>query len=215
MIRPLHGTILAVTLASALAACATRRPPRPPRPISPPAPPGRSLSGVVDFEVLRDPSAPSVKPREDQDYQAPQLLEGAGLPPYPEELLPLALPEQEVTVRIVVGEQGQVVTAVPSPLDAGATPTVSAAPPGASANTAGEHRPRFQEAALAAVRRWQFTPPRIRTFRPGEDCNGDGQPDSQVLDSETPIRVFLDLRFRFSVVDGKGVVEQVESGARP
>lgn len=203
MIRPLQRTILAVTLASALAACATRRPPRP-------STPGRSLSGVVDVEFLRDPNAPSVKADENQDYQAPQLLEGTSLPPYPEDLVPLDLPDQEVTVRIVIGEEGQVVTAAPSPLD---TPAALAAMPAMPASSAGgEHRPRFQEAALAAVRQWQFTPPRIRNFRP-QDYDGDGHPDAQVLVSETPIKVFLDLRFRFAVVDGKGVVAQVGSAA--
>jgi hypothetical protein len=79
---------------------------------------------------------------------------------------------------------------------------------------AGPYHSRFEEAALAAVRQWHFTPARLRSFGPGEDVDGDGQPDSQVLTGDIPTKVFLDFKFVFEIREGKGIVKQVTGGGK-
>ena len=96
-------------------------------------------------------------------------------------------------VRAVIGETGDVESAIPSPLGKSST---------------GQFLRRFEEAALAAVGRWRFTPAHIRSFRPGDDMNADGRPDFQILTDDSPMKVFLDFRFVFEVRQGRGVVSQ-------
>ena len=167
--------------------CAGRRPPRLPPPVV-----ARPLSGAVDYELLRDPRAPSIAVEATQDYQSPQPHSDNALPLYPPELIAQAPPAEEVVVRAYVGTDGAVASAVPSPLDT--------RPPDGL-------RAQFAAAALAAVRRWHFEPARIRSFGPGQDLDGNGAPDYQVLQGEAPVEVFLDFRFLFTVKEGRGVVE--------
>ena len=182
------GFLLVVLLTAG--ACAATRPPRP----LPPPVVARPLSGAVDYELLRDPQAPAIQVEATQDYQSPQPDGENALPPYPRQLISQAPPAEEVVVRAYVGTDGAVTTAVPSPLDT--------RPPD-------ELRAQFEEAALAAVRRWHFQPARVRSFGPGQDLDGNGVPDYQVLEGEAPIEVFLDFRFVFTVKEGRGSVEQV------
>jgi hypothetical protein len=177
----------AALIAVAAMSCAGQRPLRLPPPVV-----ARPLSGAVDYELLRDPQAPSIQVKPTQDYQPPQPHSDNALPPYPPELIVQAPPAEEVAVRAYVGTDGAVAKAVPSPLDT--------RPPDGL-------RAQFVEAALAAVRQWHFEPARIRSFGPGQDLDGNGSPDYQVLQSETPVEVFLDFRFVFTVKEGRGVVE--------
>ena len=64
------------------------------------------------------------------------------------------------------------------------------------------------EAALAAVNLWRFWPAYIRSFRPGDDYDGDGRPDYEILTGESSTKVFLDFQFVFEVREGRGIVSQ-------
>ena len=172
-----------------LGACAGRRPPD--------AEAGRELEGVVNYEVVRDPDARLVQVEANQDYSPPIPVADNPLPAYPHELVHLALQAQEIVVRAVIGEAGGVVAAFPSPLNT---------------SSSGPFHSRFEEAALASVGRWRFSPARVRSFRPSDALDDDGRPDYQILTEESATKVFLDFRFVFEVHEGKGVVRQLAGG---
>jgi hypothetical protein len=56
------------------------------------------------------------------------------------------------------------------------------------------------------VREWRFAPAGFMAFEPGEDYDGDGTPDFKRVKVQTPLAVYVDLRFDFDIVEGKGVV---------
>jgi hypothetical protein len=167
-------------------ACASRRPPDA---VGPPAP-----AGIVNYSLFRDPNAGVVHLEPNQDFWSPSLISDKPLPTYPDDLLPQQLPPQEAVVRIFIGESGEILAVIPGPTGGAA---------------AGPYHSMFVEAAQAAVRQWRFTPARLRSFGPGEDVDGDGRPDSQVLTGDTPTKVFLDFKFVFEIREGKGIVKQV------
>ena len=183
MLRDIAAILVAAVL---LSACATRRPPGEDG--------TRELSGVVNYEVVRDPNARSVQLEPNQDYSPPVPLPDNPLPAYPHELLHLALQAQEIVIRAVIDEAGDVVAAIPSPLSKGST---------------GQFHSEFEEAALAALSRWQFSPARIRSFRPSDALDEDGRPDYQILTGESPKKVFIDFQFVFEVQEGRGIVRQL------
>jgi hypothetical protein len=183
---PLFGPMLLVAALHPSMGCAGRRPPN--------TAGAGDRSGVVSYEVVRDPNARVVQIGAHQEYTAPSPSAGLTLPAYPHDLLPLALPAVTVLVRAVIDEEGGVVAAIPSPLGKGEDDPLQI---------------RFQEATVAAVKDWTFEPARIRSFRPSEDRDGDGRPDYEILDAETYPKVFLDLRFVFEVLEGKGIVRQI------
>jgi len=168
-----------------LSACAGRPPAK--------AEAERDLSGVVRYEVVRDPNARAVQVESHQDYTPPSPSPDNPSPEYPVELLRLGLPARTLVVRAVIDERGEVVTAAHSPL----------APPADTPQDA-----RLEAAAIAAVRGWKFEPARVRSFRPSEALDGEGRPDYRILEGESSKKVFLDFRFIFEVREGKGIVRQ-------
>ena len=70
----------------------------------------------------------------------------------------------------------------------------------------GDNRGVYRAAAEEAVRRWKFDPATIRTLVEGEDINRDGRIDYPATVDEKPVRSYLDLRFTFEVVSGRGRV---------
>ncbi|MBI3450129.1 MAG: hypothetical protein HY049_14595 [Acidobacteria bacterium] len=184
-LRSWYAPALVIALLAS-SACAGRRPPD--------VDDARDLSGVVHYDVVRDPNARPVQIEAHQDYTPPAPSPDNSAPDYPGDLLRLALPPRTVVVRAVIDERGDVVTVVRSPL----APAVGA-----------PYDARFEEAAIAAVGRWEFEPARVRSFRPSDDRDGDGRPDYEILDGESPKKVFLDFRFVFEVREGKGLVRQM------
>jgi hypothetical protein len=98
----------------------------------------------------------------------------------------------KVAVRIIVYEDGAIRGVLDSPLDQ---------------PTNGENWEVFRAAVEQTVWSWRYTPATIRTFADGEDLNHDGKPDYPVMVEERPIRTYLDLRFTFEVVNGRGRVQ--------
>lgn len=152
--------------------------------------PGASRRADVAFQFLQDPGRVVPRLAENQDFMAPVPLD-TPLPQYPQGAQAEASAPVTLVVRIVVGEEGTVRKVVESPL---AGPT--------SRDIAGS----FRAAVEDAVRGWTFVPAAIRTVAPGEDLDHDSKPDYTVLVDSTRVPAYMDVRFRFEMVEGKGRV---------
>ncbi len=144
----------------------------------------------VAFHFLQDPGRVVPQLAENQDFMAPVPRE-TPLPEFPAGAHIEANTPVIVVVRIVVGEDGAVREVLEGPL---AGPN--------SLDIEGS----FRMAVEDAVRRWTFDPAAIRTLAPGEDLDGDSKPDYKVLVASTPVPAYLDVRFRFEIVEGRGHV---------
>lgn len=96
-----------------------------------------------------------------------------------------------VEVRIFVGTDGSIDQVLDSPL--GDSYRKDAGDP-------------FRAAIEEAVRGWRFVPGQVRTLAESRGIDGETRPDYRVVTHETPVRTYLDLRFTFEVIDGKGRV---------
>jgi hypothetical protein len=112
------------------------------------------------------------------------------MPEYPPEALLADGPPATVAVRILIDTDGRVAQIVDSPL---------------AASTPGPFAPLFRAAVEAALAGWEFYAAHVDTLRE-KDTNGDGKPDDTELVQFTPIEVYYDLGFEFSIVGGQGSV---------
>jgi hypothetical protein len=150
----------------------------------------------VDYELLPDPNASTPALQGRQVFMAPVALE-APLPEYPPAALANDAPPVTVVVRVIVSDAGAVREVLDSPLDDPAR-----SDPGDP----------FRTEVERAVRAWRFRPAIIRTMKEGEDLNKDGKSDYDVVIQEAPVATYLDLRFTFEVVDGRGRVRTASGG---
>jgi hypothetical protein len=111
-------------------------------------------------------------------------------PDYPPHALKAGCQEGIVPIRLYVGADGQVAKAGPIPN----RPVKDEACHSA-----------FWAATWSAVQGWRFAPAFRLVPKPGPDVDGDGVPDFSAWE-QTPIMVYLDFEFTFTVVDGKGQV---------
>lgn len=148
------------------------------------------LEGRVAFQLVPDPGR--VKPAllDQQVFMPPMPLESP-LPRYPRRAVVTDSAPIMVAVRIFVEVDGSVGQVLDSPL---------------GDSTEARARDLFRAAVEKAVRGWKFEPGRIQTLTQGKDIDGDGKPDYRVAVDETFIRTYLDLRFNFELVGGKGLV---------
>lgn len=149
------------------------------------------MAGRVGLEFLPDPNSPKLTLSPQQTFTVPLPLE-MPLPVYPQKALVSETVPVTLVARIIVEEDGTVREVHESPL--------------------GEQLERgvgepFWTAVEQAVRAWRFTPATIRTFEEGPDIDGDGTLDYGMLVEARPVRAYLDLRFKFEVVDGRGRVQ--------
>ena len=156
-----------------------------------PQPAGRSAAGTVSFDQIRDPQAEPPRANGRFEYLRPRLEEGFRLPSFPDAALAAGAPPTVIVVRVIVAEDGSVARVGQSPL---------AVPPG------GEWDALFLEAVVEAVSDWRYDPCQLRELEDGPDRNGDGVPDYKAVVGSTPLSVYLDLAFRFEIIDGDGVV---------
>ncbi|MCU0303042.1 MAG: energy transducer TonB [Thermoanaerobaculales bacterium] len=154
-------------------------------------PPASSRRGLVSYEQVVDPAAVRPVAEVGHEYLRPRLEAGFTLPAYPEPARAGDAPLTEVVVRVVIAADGSVEGVRPSPL--------AAEPPN-------DWSPIFFEAVRAAVSDWRYDPCQLRRLENGPDRDGDGRPDYTVVVDSTPVSVYLDLRFRFEIVDGVGEV---------
>lgn len=173
-----------LTMTFMTAACASTA-------VTTPRPAGRSAAGIVSFDQIRDPQAEPPRANGRFEYLRPRLEEGFRMPVFPDAALAAGAPPTVIVVRVVVAEDGSVARVGPSPL---------AAPLG------GEWNALFLGAVVESVSGWRFDPCQLRELENGPDRNGDGAPDYHVVVASTPLSVYLDLAFRFEIVDGNGMV---------
>lgn len=144
-----------------------------------------SRSGDVAVEFLADPDAPRPKLDESQEFTpaSPRLTP---LPEYPPAALAGGGPSALVAVRLWIGQDG-------------VTKEVKDSPKARA--YAGPFSAEFHEAVEAAVLRWSFTSARVDTL-------GPPRPDmpQRPLMSTRYVPTYLDFAFRFTVVEGRGVV---------
>ena len=171
-----------------LAACAHQNAPVPALTPTPSAAPSTASAdpreGNVAVEFLADPDSPKPKLDESQEF-TPASPRFIPLPEYPPEALAGGGPSAVVAVRLVL-EGGTVREVKDSPK----LPRYT-----------GPFASEFRAAVETAVRRWGFTSARIDTL-------GPARPDmpEHYLSATRYVPTFLDFAFRFSVVEGKGVV---------
>jgi hypothetical protein len=149
-------------------------------------------SGAVSQKLVPDPDSPEVTLGPDEQFIPPQLDPSNPGPTYPAELIQLRLPPYTVGMRVTFDERGNVLDILPSPI---------------AASTEGPHRPAFEDATRAALRRWHCWAPQIRKFRPGPDADGDGKPDYRIMSDRRSLKTFFDVSFAFEVVNGVPVVK--------
>jgi hypothetical protein len=154
---------------------------------------GRRLVAEVDSGLIIPPMSGAVDMPENQQFLFPAPVLRNPPPVYPEALIGLALPDQTVCLAIVIDEGGAVPSSAPV-FDSPDCPS-SGQPP----------RAEFLEAASKAVARWEFLAATVCTYPAGatknDDCTGDDVATRQVA-------VKLSYRFRFKLVDGRGIVER-------
>lgn len=171
-------------LALLLASCARKAPPMIRNAPAPDA--GRS-----SFRFVPDPDAPKPNLLPDERFIPPSPIGELAPPPYPDEALRAHAAPATVAVRIIVDEQGDVTRVVDSPL---------------LASTQGPWSEVFRARVEEAVRGWHLEPAEIRRLAPGNDLDGDGEPDYKMVVSRAFVSVHLDVQFTFEIVNGTGQV---------
>ncbi len=142
------------------------------------------------MEFLPDPAATEIKVAENQEF-APPAPRYTPLPDYPAAALEGGVRSVVVAVRLHLDAEGAVVQVTDSPRQA---------------SYAGPYAADFRRAVDAAVRRWIFTAARVDTVDRSPTWKTEPGSEPPLL-STRRVPSFLDFSFRFSVVDGRGVVE--------
>jgi hypothetical protein len=153
---------------------------------APPAPSsGSPREGSVAVEFLADPVSHDERLDETHEFVPASLLL-MPTPDYPPAALAGGGPSALVGARLSINAAGVVEDVIDSPR---------------MAAYSGPYAAEFRQAVDVAVRRWRFTSARIQTL-------GPASPDSPERPVAATRRVptYLDFAFRFSVVEGKGVV---------
>lgn len=161
-----------------------------------PALESNSVAGRVGFDFVPDPHSTVPSLSDDQWFKGPVPME-APLPKYPDQALDKDAAPVTMVVRIIVEEDGTVKEVLASPLDDSAQ---------------GENRDLFRSAISEAVRRWKFVPATITTFSKAPEPDGDPNIDFRAAVEAKTVRAYLDLRFKFEIVEGQG---RVQLGSNP
>jgi TonB family protein len=143
---------------------------------------GESAVRVLPRDVPADP------PSQHGDVCAAYALPENPLPQYPPEALRAKVGDAWVVVRVVVSEDGTIREVRDSPV---------------MRSSGGPYAASFRSAVEQALTRWRFDPAVRRAFEDGPDADGDGKPDFQRLVAQVTISMYFDLRFDFSIVEGR------------
>jgi hypothetical protein len=150
---------------------------------------GSQTQGEVKVQFLPDPARIAPSLLEGEEFVPPSAIV-TPLPLYPAGHTEARGPVV-VVLRFVVGKTGVVEEVGDSPLRDPGDAVADAA---------------FREAAEDTVRSWRFVPAAIQTVKPGADLDHDSKPDYTVLVASSRVPVYLDVRFTFEMVEGKGRV---------
>jgi len=150
--------------------------------------PGRDpRQGEAAYRFLFDSSIANALP-EDQELSSPRALTELAAPVYPQSALDGGADAATVAVRIIIGTDGKVVSVIDSPQ---------------LASTSGPFATDFRRAVEEAVLGWHFSSGELLTLQPGEDFDGDGEPDYRMFVGSEAVAVYYDVVFEFRVTDGK------------
>jgi hypothetical protein len=164
--------------------CAPARKPAPPA--APPDLEGRITLRVLHDEPDRGGGGPP-EPAEPEEIVAPRPSPSNRPPAYPEAALKARAAAATTVVRIVIDSEGEVIHVADSPREE---------------SSRGAFADAFRAATHGAVSRWRFSPAiRKKTLRGGRVV-------------QTPITVYLDMRFDFTLVEGRGNVRSGVSESR-
>ena len=173
--------VVAVVVVVALAGCRTAGS----RARSEPAP-----TGQTSYEAVLDAGSRATRLAAQREFLPAAPTGENPSPVYPDDLLPFALPRQEIVVRLVLDESGRVAEIQQTD---------------SSCAMDSRFRNVFETAIRDAVQEWRFRPAVRRTYVDAPD-DGSGLPPYKVLRSEAPTRTYFDIRFVFEVRDGRGIV---------
>ena len=154
------------------------------------AEPDSSRRPEVAYQFLQDPQRVTPHLDAGEEFIAPFPLD-TPLPQYPQGAHVDVSAPIILTVRIVIGEDGTVREVLGSPL---------------AGTSGGDMEASFRAAVDDAVRRWTFVSAAIKRLEPGEDADHDGKPDYTIVLDSTRVPVYLDVRFKFEMVEGIGRV---------
>lgn len=147
--------------------------------------------GQSSFDFLRNGASLDTTPPQDQELRPPIITEELAQPLYPENALAAGIGPSIVAVRIMVDTEGSVAEVADSPR---------------LESTPGPFAAEFRRAVEEVLAKWCFVPAVWRHFEPGEDLDGDGVADFRRLIDSRPVVFYLDVRFDFEIVDGRGRV---------
>jgi hypothetical protein len=156
-----------------------------------PIPSWPDYEGRASYLFVPDPAASSMELPPDEEFIPPSPASGNSPPAYPERALEAGYGAAVVGLRIVLGTDGIVNHVLDSPV---------------IHSTPGPFAADFRAAAESAVRDWLFHPAVHRVLADGEDYDEDGKPDFRRVTESRFLSVYLDIRFEFEILDGKGVV---------
>ena len=162
-----------------------------PKPAPSTTPASNPAVGSSSWRVLADPDAAKPDLEEGEAFERPLPAARLALPEYPADALAAKAGAAVVAVRIFIGPDGTVVRVEDSPL---------------LASSAGPFAASFRGAVDRTARSWRFRPGAITKSVDGTDVDGDGKPDYRVQTAWDPVTVYYDIRFDFSIVEGKGIV---------
>lgn len=178
-----------VALVFTMAACGARQVPTSRVTTAPREAPSRH--GETDVRILAQPELGKADVQAKvADISPARSVEDDALPAYPAGALAASCPDGAVAIRVTVDVTGR--------------PTLLREVPGRP-NPTDECHQSFWQATAAALREWQFIPAARQVRRESADVDGDGKPDYTWMVPE-PVAVYLDLEFRFRIVEGHGEV---------
>jgi len=148
---------------------------------------------VVRYAFVPDPNGPTLQKGADEEFRPPRPDPQNQDPEYPQSGLEAGCGPATVGLRLVIDPNGAVVEVGDSPLFP---------PPG---GPCGEE---FRGASRLAVGAWRFSPAERRRYAPGDDFDGDGTPDFRRAIEWARLMVYVDVRFDFEILGGKGTVSR-------
>lgn len=172
------------------AGCAGRRAAVDPGETSPPA------RGRSSYDFLLDSAPVDTTAPADEELRPPVIAEEPALPAYPPEALAGGAGPSVLAVRILVDTEGLVAEVAESPR---------------LPSTPGPYASRFRQAVETVLTEWRFHPALWRRYEPGEDLDGDGVADYRRVVETRAVNFYLDVRFDFEIVDGRGRVTSNQS----
>lgn len=172
-----------------VAACAGRRGMESPDDSIPP-------NGRSSFDFIYNSPSLDTEPPEDQELRPPVIAEELALPLFPPQALSGGAGPSTVAVRILVDTEGRVAEVADSPR---------------LPSTPGPFADDFRRAVEDALAEWHFRPAQWRRYEPGEDLDGDGVADYRRVVESRVVTFYLDVRFDFEIVDGRGRVRSEQA----